>query len=115
MRYKEENYAYLDDKDVLTDDVLTDIFDDGEYTFGKPDHEAVGFILGYPFYATYSELSNELVLQSFYEGLSVTSEGAINEHLTEVCNIDPELEAVVTHLSGTQKWGIYFYFKNAEN
>lgn len=108
MRKKTVNFAYLDDKDVDVTSVLQSIFDDMEFTFGKPSHEAVGFIKGYPFYATYSDCSNELILTSFNE-LEDYQQDAIGDFLEQICDDDPDL---CVKVGGYRKqFTMAFYFR----
>lgn len=108
---KHEGYAYLDDKDVDVTSVLEGIFDDGEFTFGNPDKEAVGFIKGYPFYVTYSDCSNELLLNSFNK-LEDYQERDITEYLKHVCDDEPNLKVEVE--TYCKQFRMLFYFKEEE-
>lgn len=111
---KHEGYAYLDDKDVLTDDVLACIFDDMEFTFGNPDKEAVGFINGYPFYATYSPESNVLTLKCIKHITEPLALNGILHKLEKRCNVDPEIKTEVAETHPCE-WQVSFYFKNKED
>lgn len=111
MRKKIEGYAYLDDKDVCPDAVLENIFDDMEFTFGKPSHEAVGFIQGYPFYATYSDCSNELLLNSFNK-LEDYQMDAIEDFLKHDCDDEQYLKVEVE--TYYKQFRMLFYFKNVD-
>lgn len=108
MRKKIKNYAYLDDKDVDVTSVLQSIFDDMEFTFGKPGHEAVGFIQGYPFYATYSHCSNALQLDSFND-LEDYQMNAIGDFLKHNCDDEQNLRVEVKTYH--RKFRMLFYFK----
>lgn len=111
---KHEGYAYLDDKDVDVTSVLEDIFDDGEFTFGNPDKEVVGFINGYPFYVTYSDCSNVLTLKSFEHITEPLALNRILQMLEDRCNLDPELKAEVAEMHPCE-WQVSFYFKSIED
>lgn len=111
---KHEGYAYLDDKDVDVTSVLEDIFDDGEFTFGNPDKEAVGFINGYPFYAAYSPCDNILTLKCIKRITEPLALNGILHKLEEQCNIDPEIKAETAETYPCE-WQVSFYFKNEDN
>lgn len=111
MRKKIKNYAYLDDKDVDVVSLLQYIFDDMEFTFGNPSHDAVGFIQGYPFYVTYSDCSNELQLNSFEE-LEDYQMNAIKDFLMQDCDDDPDLQVEVKTYH--RKFSMLFYFKEED-
>lgn len=107
MRNKTKGYAYLDDKDVDVTSVLQNVFDDMEFTFGKPSREAVGFIQGYPFYATYSPCLNILDLRCLKD-LEDYQMGAIEEFLKHNCDDEPSLRVEVRPFSKMIELAFYF-------
>lgn len=45
--------APIDDKNVMSDSIIENLFDDGNYVWDR--NEAMGFVVGYPCYVCYSD------------------------------------------------------------
>lgn len=85
--------AFIDDKDVMSDWIVENLFDDGNYVREK--NEAVGFIGGFPAFASWEgcELSVRMVKREFMFEKDWTNEEV------ESCH-----NAIIEHLTGDDSW-----------
>lgn len=81
--------APIDDKNVMSDWVVEDLFDEGNYVWGK--NEAMGFIGGFPSFASYA---------GHVLGIRMIERGTLSEEEWSLDEISEWHSTIVEHLTG---------------
>ena len=81
--------APIDDKNVMSDWVVENLFDEGNYVWGK--NEAMGFIGGFPSFASYAGHVLEI---------RMTKRGTLSEEEWSLDEISAWNSTIVEHLTG---------------
>lgn len=95
--------AVIDEKDIMSDAIFENIFDDGLYTDER--NEALGFIVGYPAYAVVFSNTIEITPVSHNSEIHFgTLASAIVDRMTDTHSIVPlrlsKKEKIVQYISG---------------
>lgn len=89
VNINELSAAFIDDKDVMSDWIVENLFDDGNYVREK--NEAVGFIGGFPTFASWG--GNELSIRMVGRGFMFPKDWTKEE--VEACH-----STIIEHLAG---------------